>query len=178
MGLDANAVVQLLLRERVRLTAAAVAVLRDVHTADDVFQQIVLAALGHPDHFRDPDHLLAWSLRAARHRAVDAARRRRVQVLDADVLDALEAHWADTPAADPPARVEALQHCLGRLPAAGREVLRLRYEGGLSCGEVAGRLRRSVDAVYQTLSRLHRRLRECVEEQLNRPATRPEEAAS
>ncbi|MBA4064675.1 MAG: hypothetical protein C0501_13365 [Isosphaera sp.] len=176
MPLDANVVVQVLLRERVRLTAAAVVVLRDVHAADDVFQQLVLAALEHPGHFRDADHLLAWSLRAARHRAVDAARRRRVRTLDDEALDALEAHWSGTPAADPPARVEALQWCLAKVPAAGREVLRLRYEGGLSCGEVADRLRRSVDAVYQTLSRLHRRLRECVEQHLKRSATRPEES--
>lgn len=47
-------------------------------------------------------------------------------------------------------------------------MIRLRYESGLSCGTLADRLGRSVEAVYQTLSRLHRRLRECVEERMAR----------
>lgn len=164
--LDTSGVVQLLLRERVRLTAAAGAVLRDAHAADDVFQQVVLAALRPAEPFRDPDHLLAWALRAARHRAIDAARRRRVLVLDDAALDVLEAHWAGLAEGDAPARVEALRDCLGKLPPGAREVLRLRYEQGLGCPAVAGRLGRSVDAVYQTLSRLHRRLRECIEARL------------
>jgi hypothetical protein len=43
---------------------------------------------------------------------------------------------------------------------------------------MAVRLRRSVDAVYQSLSRLHRQLRLCVERRLRaaRPQPAPDEA--
>lgn len=174
-NLDTNGIVQLLLRERVRITALVVAVLRDVHASDDVFQQVVLAALQAPHPFRDGDHLTAWAIRTARHRAVDHLRKQRICTLDEAALDALEAHWLAVPAHEPPARVEALEGCLEKLPQQAREVLRLRYEAGLSCGEVATRLHRTTDAVYQTLSRLHRRLRECVETQLER-TEHPEEA--
>lgn len=168
MGIDRNSVVELLLRERVRLTSAAAVVVRDVHAADDVFQQVVLAALEQADAFREPGHVVAWALRAARHRAIDLARRRHVRTLDADALDAMEAHWASLPDGQVSARVEALERCLAKLPARAREVLRLRYGCDLDCGAVARRLRRSVDAVYQALSRLHRRLRGCVEGELRR----------
>src|SRR5919198_1922807 len=95
MGLEADAVVQLLLRERLRIVAAAMVVVRDVHAADDLFQQVVLSALEHRAQIRDAEHLLAWSLRAARHRAVDLARRKQVRPLSSEVLDLFEADWGD-----------------------------------------------------------------------------------
>jgi DNA-directed RNA polymerase specialized sigma24 family protein len=42
----------------------------------------------------------------------------------------------------------------------------MRYGEGLSAAVIAGRLDRSADAVYQSLSRIHRCLRECVERRL------------
>ena len=45
------------------MTSLAAAVIRDVHAADDIFQQVVLAALEARSHFRDTDHVLAWSFR-------------------------------------------------------------------------------------------------------------------
>jgi RNA polymerase sigma-70 factor (ECF subfamily) len=133
-----------------------------------VFQQIVLTALEAPDRFHDPDHAVAWAVRVAHYRALDHARRANLTTLDPDALEALEEHWAALPADDPADRVEALRRCVGRLPEHAREVLRLRYEQGLCCTALAGRLGRSVEAVYQTLSRLHRRLRACVEKQAAR----------
>ena len=45
MPLEMDTIVQALLKERRRVTAYAAAVVRDVHAADDIFQQVVLAAL-------------------------------------------------------------------------------------------------------------------------------------
>jgi len=166
MGLSPNTIVQILLRERVRVSAFVMAILRDANAADDVFQQVVLQALEGHEHFREPEHLLAWALRVARHRALDALPRHAPRCLDGPVLELLEQQWAAAPADDVPARVEALHRCLEKLPAAARELLRLRYEDGLRCTTVADRLGRTVDAVYQSLSRLHRQLRQCVEGRL------------
>jgi RNA polymerase sigma-70 factor (ECF subfamily) len=175
MGLDTDAALQHLIREQVRITASVVAVLGDAHAADDVYQQVVLSVLKTGHTFQDETHLLAWALRAARHIALAQRRRRPAHLLDAAALDALEAHWQTAPVAGPPARADALERCLARLPAADRELLRLRYEGGLSCGEVAGRLGRSAEAVYQAFSRLHRKLRECVNSRLATTSDHPGE---
>ncbi len=162
MGLDQNTVVQVLLRERVRISASVLGILRDVHAADDVFQQVVLQALEGREQFREPEHLLAWSLRAARHRAIDSIQKRGARCLDTAVLELLEDQWVE----DVSPRVEALQHCMDKLPPPARRLLRLRYQDGLRCNAVADRLGRTVDAVYQNLSRIHRQLRQCVERQL------------
>jgi len=165
MGLEPDTVVQLLLRERVRLAASAVAVLRDVHAADDAFQQVVLAALEHRGELRDADHLLAWALRSIRHRAVDLARRRKIRPLPTHVLDLLEADWGDPAGLDCPDRVEALKRCIGKLGDSARDLLQRKYFDGMTAVAIAERLHRTPDAVYQRLSRIHRALRACVEHQ-------------
>lgn len=166
MDLESDTIVQVLLRERLRVTALAAAVVRDVHAADDIFQQVVLSALEVAPRFRDTDHLLAWSFRAARHRALDLARSRRLQSLPDEVLDLLESRWADPELAAATDRGEALHHCLGRLGAPARALLRMKYADGLSAAAIADRQHRTAAAIYQNLCRIHRALRECVEEQL------------
>ena len=165
MAMEPDSIVQVLLRERVRVMASATAIVRDVHAADDIFQQVVLTALQAADQFRDPGHVLAWALRTARHRALDLANRRRLIPLPDQVLDLMEADWAD-PAGPWSDQAEALHRCLGRVAGPAREVLRLRYADGLTAVAIAGKLRRTADAVYQMLSRTHRALRTCVEHEL------------
>jgi RNA polymerase sigma factor (sigma-70 family) len=163
--LEPDAVVRVLLRQRLRMAAIAAAIVRDAHAAEDVFQQVVLEALEYRSQFQDPGHVLAWSLRAVRFRAVDLARQRRLRTVSDAVLDQLEARWSD-PSDDRLAdNARALQRCLGELPAAARDLLRMRYDEGLPVASIAGRLGRTVDAVYKSLSRLHRMLRDCVRNQ-------------
>ena len=163
MDLEPDTIVQVLLRERLRVTALAAAVVRDVHAADDIFQQVVLAALEVAARFRDTDHVLAWSFRAARHRALDLARSRRLQSLPEEVLDLLESRWVDASLAAETDRGEALHRCMGRLGSPARELLQMKYVEGLSAATIADRQRRTAGAVYQNLCRIHRMLRECVE---------------
>ena len=149
-----------------RLTALAAAIVRDVHTADDIFQQVVLAALEHRSEFRELGHVLPWALRSARHRAVDVCRSRQVRPLPDEILDLLESPGADPAGDDWSDRCEALQRCLAGLPPAAQGLLQMKYGEGLTAAAIAGRMHRTADAVYQNLSRLHRGLRECVEKRL------------
>ncbi len=165
MGMEPETIAQVLLRERARLVSLAEAVVRDPHAADDVFQQVVVAALEARHQFREAGHLLGWAVTAARHRAVDVARRRWVRLLSDRVLDLLEAEWAD--AADRPSdRAEALHGCLDQLSPTARDLLRLRYEEGLAAPAIARRQGRSADAVYHSLSWVYGVLRRCVERKL------------
>src|SRR5262245_49010323 len=115
MGLEQNAIVQVLLRERIRISGSVMPIVRDAHAADDLFQEVALKALQTRDHFTEPEHVLAWALRAARHRAIDLLRARKVQYLDDSVLDLLEREWAQPSADMIGNRIEALQLCLQKL---------------------------------------------------------------
>lgn len=174
MPVETDSIVQVLLRERLRIAAAAAVVLRDAHAADDVFQQVVLAAIESHHCFHDGEHVFAWAVRAARNRAIDIARRQRLTILPDDVLDLLDGPSGD--GLSPSDKVEALRSCMGKLPMPSRQLLQLRYDDGLSGTAIADRLHRSVEAVYQALSRVHRALRACVERQLTAPAPPPKGA--
>jgi RNA polymerase sigma-70 factor (ECF subfamily) len=163
MDLEPDTIVQVLLRERLRVTALAAAVIRDVHAADDIFQQVVLAALEAAPRVKDTDHVLAGSFRAARHRALDLARSRRLQSLPEEVLDLLESRWVDASLVSETDRGEALHRCIGRLGSPARELLQMKYVDGLSANTIADRQRKTAGAIYQNLCRIHRALRECVE---------------
>jgi RNA polymerase sigma-70 factor, ECF subfamily len=126
--------------------------------------------LEHCDHFHEPEHVLAWSLRAARHRAVDLARRRHIRTLPDNVLDLLEAKWDDPAQEQWSDRAEALHRCMEKLTGSAKSLLAMRYSDGLAANAIAGKLNRSVDAVYQNLCRVHRALRDCVEREMIRVA--------
>jgi RNA polymerase sigma-70 factor, ECF subfamily len=167
MTMKADEIVQVLLRSRLRVTGVAAAVARDVHAADDIFQQVVLAALEDKGQFRNSEHLVAWAVRAARHRAIDLCRRRKMVSLPDEVLDLLEAHWTNSTPAAWSDRIEALHHCLAQLGERSRELLQKKYTEGLAVAAIAAQVRRTPDAIYQMLSRVHRSLRECVSHELS-----------
>lgn len=162
MGLEADVVVGTLLRHRQRLVSVAAAHVRNAHDADDLFQQVVMSAIEHRGEIRDADHLLPWSIRVLRQRAIDLARKRQLRSLSDEVLDLLEAEWCE-PDADRIDRAENLWRCIGQLTNTVQSVLVMRYFDGMTVQAIADRLRRKPDAVYQMLSRAHRALRSCVE---------------
>jgi RNA polymerase sigma-70 factor, ECF subfamily len=163
--MESEQIIQVLLRDRIRITASAVVVMRDVHAADDVFQQVVLTALEKRADFNDPEHLFAWAVRTARFRGIDLARKNRVAILPDDVLDLLERDVTSVDAAESD-RATALRHCLSKLPLNTREILHSRYHEGLPVPKIAERVQSTTDAIYQVLSRAHRALRVCVEKEL------------
>ena len=63
-------------------------------------------------------------------------------------------------------KIEALEHCLDQLPEKSRQLLTLRYERSLKVEEVAQELKSTLDAVYQSLSRLRARLQDCINRRL------------
>ena len=167
MGLEADSVVALLLRHRLRLVASAVGIVRNPHDADDVFQQVVLSALESRSDLRDSDHLLAWAGRAVRHRAIDTARRKSLRNLSDQVLDQLAAEWGDPSGGALSDRAEAVWACLDKLTPTARTLMKLRYFDGMTVAGIAERMGRTPEAVYQLLSRTHRALRVCVEVETN-----------
>ena len=65
---------------------------------------------------------------------------------------------------------ERLAACLAELPPAMRELLNLRYRDGLTSDEIAARLQRTSVWARQVLTRLRRKLRACMDQQLTTSA--------
>ena len=79
----------------------------------------------------------------------------------------LAAEWPAKESAE--AAHDALAHCMEKLTANNRELLRLRYFERRSGAEVASAMSRKLETVYQALARIHKTLGDCVRSRLQLP---------
>jgi RNA polymerase sigma-70 factor, ECF subfamily len=162
--MDSDQIVTTLFAHRGRLSAAIWLIVRDVHLAEDVFQEVAIKASSQPNQFQNASHLLSWSHVCARNAALNLLRSRKKHMasLDESILEQLDSEWAND-GNNVDQRIDALQECLSALPQESRDALTLRYAEGRSCQEVAVSLGLKLDVTYQRISRLHIALRQCVE---------------
>ncbi len=66
MELTSEEVLQLLMKWRTRVSAAAWTVVRDVHAAEDIFQNVALKAMTKDVRFESEAALLSWAFVVAR----------------------------------------------------------------------------------------------------------------
>jgi RNA polymerase sigma-70 factor, ECF subfamily len=168
--LSEQEILQVLLKSRTRLSAAAWLIVRDTHAAEDIFQNVTLKAITLEVRFETEAALMSWAFVTARREGLDWLRRHRREVLgfDAEVLELMECEWQVTPAHPSGARIEALRDCLAAAPESARHLLKLRYFDGYGCEEVAKEMGVALNAIYKRLSRLHESLRQCVDSKLSR----------
>ncbi len=170
--LDEYQIMKCLMDWRPRLLAAAWSVTRDGFAAEDIFQNVALKSITRRVVFRAEAALVSWAYVATRREGIDWLRRNRrtMNVMEDQLMDIMEMEWMQTQATSVDHRLDALSHCLGKLPEKSRQLLKWRYHDGLSCQEVADRLELELNAIYKRLSRLHHALRDCVSRrlQLNR----------
>ncbi len=162
-------IVTKILQVRTKLSGIIWGILRDHHAAEDIFQDVMVKALARREQFDDGDYLLAWARVSSRNAAIDLCRQRgnRRNLLDKAALDALEENLSKEASAARASRIDALTHCLEQLPKKTRSIMDARYRDEKNVQAVAESRGKSLDAVYQIISRTHRKLRECVEYQTN-----------
>jgi RNA polymerase sigma-70 factor (ECF subfamily) len=168
MALPQDIVVQLLLKHRGKLLGAIRAMVADEHLAEDIFQEISIAAVNKCGEIASIEHFSAWVRHAARYQSLNALRNRnRVpRVLSDEVLDALEHHWKKFDAESDSTLSEALKTCLERLSPYARQIVETRYVQQKVGEDLANALQRSLNTVYVALSRVHNTLRDCLRRQI------------
>lgn len=158
---------RLLLRHEADLKAFIGSMVFDVSLRDDILQEVVLTLWRRLADYDESKSFGAWARGIAARKILKLRENNhrfplpfRPEVLQA-VVDAF-----DRTEETEDRRLEALRECLKRLPAKSHEILRMRYERGLRSAEIAGEIQSTLDAVYQTLSRIRARLEECVRQRL------------
>lgn len=172
MPLDHETILKHLFEARQRLSAAAWLIVRDAQAIEDLFQNVALKSVTKNVSFEHEGALLSWAMVSIKREAIDWLRKRKPETLglEPEVLDLISEEWT-THSHPEGSRMEALRDCLASVPEKSRQLLHLRYFEGHSCDEVAHQVGASVDAVYQRLSRLHRALKDCVDQKLNTAAS-------
>jgi RNA polymerase sigma-70 factor, ECF subfamily len=129
-------------------------IVRDEHDAEDVTQTL-FARLPKALQRYEPRLVpfQSWIIRVAHNAAIDHVRGRRLvpceEVRDSD--SAAEELGRD--------RLEALKTALSSMPTEQREVVVLRFVGGMTPGEIADRMGRTENAIHALQHRGRRRLR-------------------
>lgn len=167
MPLDHETTLKHLFEARQRLSGAAWLIVRDAQAVEDLFQNVALKSVTKSVSFEHEGALLSWATISIKREAIDWLRKRKPETLglEPEVLDLISAEWQAHPQTEG-RRMEALRECLQSVPEKSRQLLQLRYFDGHTCDEAARRVGASVHAVYQRLSRLHRQLKQCVDQRL------------
>jgi len=135
--------------------------------ADDLAQEVFLAALRSLSRFRPGDDFWAWLRGIARNKLLNhfrsAARREdALERFREEVLQAADAEMEEEASRDRSDRIEALLRCIALLPDRMRHVVRAGLEGERPA-RLAEALQTSVGAIYTLHYRAGRLLRECME---------------
>jgi RNA polymerase sigma-70 factor (ECF subfamily) len=133
----------------------ALRIIGDYATAEEVAQDVFLELHRSGERLASEDHVRFWLRRTAKHRAIDALRRKAIRPEAAADEWIEEGHVnadASTISASAQARLESL---LRTLPESLRVAIVLRYQEEMLPDEIAGMLGQSVASVK---SQLHRGL--------------------
>ncbi len=161
-------VLRLFLQHQVALSGFLYAVAEDWEVVEEALQETAVFVCSRWQDFAPGTDFGAWARAAARLRCLEVlARRRRsaARPLECVAEPVTDGEWAahgDFSAR----RKEALARCVQALPVPHQRIVELHYVERKPCERVAEALRKRVEAVYMTLSRIRKRLRECVEHRL------------
>jgi RNA polymerase sigma-70 factor, ECF subfamily len=116
--------------------AVALRVLQDTGAAEDVLQEIFMQLWRNPGAFdASRGNMAAWLAVIARHRAIDALRRRRPENDIADVVVSVEPDLASD--ADRSRAMDKVRGALQAMPSPQRSALEMAYFEGLTHVEIA-----------------------------------------
>lgn len=138
--------------------------------AHDILQDTNLVLWQKFDQFERGTNFHAWAREVARYRVL---RYRQMHLNDAPtlephVLDALARHRDTTDDRREQLYSDALPDCIRKLSEDDRELLHLRYASGAAVQSLAKKLNRSANAISQSLARIRRLLRKCVDDAIRR----------
>ena len=172
---DDRAFEQLFARYQPRITAYVRGMVRDEGRAEDVTQEVFMAALRRMREEPERDiHFKPWIYEIAKNRCIDAFRRTRyTSEISLDADDAIRAEeqgrlaelrGAPDSAVEGKIAMDNLRGAFGGLAPEQHEILVLREFDGLSYREIGERLGMSRPAVESALFRARKRLSEEYEE--------------
>lgn len=146
------------------------ALLRDRGATENLVQQAFLDAYAHLAQYRPGTDFGAWLRTVARNRVrkelrTAAREDRRLEVYRGQLEERLRA-TEPGPRDDADEYLAALRGCRQELPPPDADLIRLRYERGLSFEAIGRKRGQTAEAVQRMVSRVRFRLRACIEGKL------------
>ncbi|MEC5125621.1 sigma-70 family RNA polymerase sigma factor [Verrucomicrobiales bacterium BCK34] len=157
-----------LLTKHERVIRASIgAVIRRPEDVDEIMQNVSLVAWRKFETLTDLDGFAKWACVIARYEIMAFQRnkaRDRFELNEA-LIEKITAEAAtEIPVTN--RRLQLLDSCLQKLPRERRSLVMTAYEPGLKTMDLAEKLGKSVDGLYQLLRRIRLELKECVDREL------------
>ena len=135
--------------------------------AEEILQEANVVLWAKREEYEPGTNFFAWAAQVCRFEILKARRRHARSKLrfSDEFLDAV-AREVEQRSEELEARRHALATCLDKLRRKDRELIQARYEPGVSGDDLAERLGRPANSVYQSIGRIRRTLGECIERQL------------
>lgn len=168
MSLEQDQIIELILRNRIRLTAFIRSIVSDCHSAEDIFQHVCLLALQSSEKFNDTTHLLKWTWMVCRTESLKNlhTRKNHPVIFDEHILEMIQSESEKTTFLDDPEIYSILQKCLSLLSMPVQFMLKKRYQENLTGARLAEILNRDVNSTYVAISRAHRALYQCMRKRI------------
>lgn len=151
------------------LTAYLTSMVGDLSIAEDIAQEVAVAATRQYDRAQHDRPFMPWVFGIARNQvAMHLRTKYRQHVLfDSAVVDEIEAAFVRV-SPEVSDRRSALAECLEQLSPKARQLVELRYTQGTKPQQIAAKLGTTANTVSVSLSRIRKTLGDCVSRRLAR----------
>jgi RNA polymerase sigma-70 factor (ECF subfamily) len=146
---DARAFADLIRMHQRGVYSMALRMTNDRGLAEDLAQDVFLELHRNLHAIESDEHLTFWLRRVTTHRAIDRARRHRLELVDLDARDEIPA----TPDGDDVLWQRHIHKLIAELQPDARAVLLLRYQEDLDPTDIARSLEMPVNTVKSHLKR-------------------------
>jgi RNA polymerase sigma-70 factor (ECF subfamily) len=156
-----------------RLRAFAMTLVANYADAEDVLQEANLVMWERFEQFQPGTKFMSWAGRVVYLEAMEHRRKalRSKVRFGEDFFKAIATvALRDDVAADMGEHEHALGECIAKLKPEHQDILRARYADGIGVEQLSSMFHRSVEAIYQVLSRTRKVLHDCVNHKIRREA--------
>lgn len=140
------------------------AMVYDNSVADDVFQDTTALMWERFESYVEGTNFGAWGITIARYKLMDHFKQNRHKYasMSDELLETINL-TAQNHLETIDQRIPALRKCIGNLRDQDRKLLEIRYEKEMKVKEIAEKVNRPIQGLYQAMSRIHHTLLRCIE---------------
>lgn len=154
---------RLFMRDQNRIFAYILTLVPHGADAEDIMQETASVAWEKFGTFKEGTDFAAWLKKIAFHKVMDHRKRGgHHRVIFSDELVSMLAPRAEKTFEQIDTRMAALEFCVRRLSFPDRQLLKRRYEDGLTIKAIAQEADRPVQGLYKVMIRILNQLRRCV----------------
>ncbi len=161
---DREQFVRLLVRHDRAIRAWLRATLPSLDDVDEIMQEVSIVAWRKFDQLDAPENFRRWVCMIARYEVLMYRRKKaRDRMVLGTEVEQLIVEEGEAELDLREQQLEALEHCVKKLPESKRELVMRLYSSGQPMHAVAAEMGKTNAAIYQTVSRVRQRLLQCVQ---------------